>query len=100
MKINDQASMLVSQALQNAGTTKGNDKQRMVETARDFEAIFVKQMFKGMRRTIPEGGLLPRGNAEEIYYDMQDMEAAKQATAQGGIGLSKVFLEQMSKYDN
>lgn len=100
MKINDQASMLVSQALQNAGTAKGNDKQRMIETARDFEAIFVKQMFKGMRRTIPEGGLLPRGNAEEIYFDMQDMEAAKQATEQGGIGLSQVFLEQMSKYEN
>ena len=89
--------MLAAQALQNADKTAGTDQQRMKQTAQDFEAIFVQQVFKEMRRTIPEGGLLPRGQAEEIYSDMQDMEAAKQLTGQGGIGLAEMLLEQMQK---
>ncbi len=96
MKIDAQARLLATQALQNPTTKPGGGKE-IVETAREFEAIFVQQVFKGMRRTIPDSGLLPRGNAEEIFYDMQDVEAAKQLTRHGGIGLSEMLIEQMTK---
>ncbi len=97
MKIDVQAGMLAAQALEKSGAATGTAKQKMAQTARDFEAIFVQQMFKEMRNTIPEGGLLPRGQAEDIFYSMQDMEAAKQVSAQGGIGLTEMLLEQMQK---
>ena len=97
MKIDAQARMLAAQALQKPAGATGNDKQRMNQTAQDFEAIFIQQVFKGMRQTVPEGGLLPRGQAEEIYSDLQDMEAAKQLTRHGGIGLAEMLLEQMQK---
>mgnify|MGYP002637887660 CR=1 FL=1 len=97
MKIDAQARMLATQALQNSEASTGNDKQRMKQTAQDFEAIFVQQIFKEMKRTVPDGGLLPRGQAEEIYSDLQDMEAAKQLTGHGGIGLAEMLLEQMQK---
>jgi len=97
MKIDSQARMLVAQALQKPGAKAGTDKQQMKQTAKDFEAIFVQQVFKGMRQTVPDGGLLPRGQAEEIYSDLQDMEAAKQFTNHGGIGLAEMLLEQMQK---
>ncbi len=100
MKIDAQARMLVTQALQSSDSAASSDKQRMKQTAQDFEAIFIQQVFKGMRQTVPEGGLLPRGQAEEIYSDLQDMEAAKQLTGHGGIGLTEMLLEQMQKTDN
>ncbi len=97
MKIDAQARMLAAQALQKPDTVAGSDTPRMKQTARDFEAIFVQQIFKEMRKTVPEGGLLPRGQAEEIYSDLQDMEAAKLVAAQGGIGLAEMLFEQMQK---
>jgi len=100
MKIDDQARMLATQALQNQTSAKSKDPEKMAQTARDFEAIFVQQVFKEMRQTIPEGGLLPRGQSEEIYQDMQDMEAAKQLTAHGGIGLAAMLIEQMQKAED
>jgi flagellar protein FlgJ len=96
MKIDTQARMLAAQALQTSSKAAGTDKQ-MKQTAQDFEAIFVQQVFKEMRRTIPEDSLLPRGQAEEIYADMRDMEAAKQLAGHGGIGLAEMLLEQMQK---
>jgi len=95
MKIDAQARLLMSQALQKPAA--GKESQRMTQTARDFEAIFVQQVFKGMRQTVPDGGLLPKGQAEGIYQDMQDMEAAKQLTKHGGIGLAAMLAEQMQK---
>lgn len=97
MKIDGQARMLAAQALQKPAAGAGNDLQRMKQTAQDFEAIFVQQVFKGMKQTIPDGGLLPRGQAEEIYSDLQDMEAARQLARQGGVGLTEMLLEQMQK---
>ncbi len=97
MKIDGHARLLAAQAIQNRGTAAHNDKQQLAKTARDFEAIFVQQVFKEMRQTIPEGGLIPRGQAEDIYFDMQDMEAAKQLAQQGGIGLAEMMLEQLQK---
>jgi flagellar protein FlgJ len=97
MKIDVQARMLAAQAMRKPISAAGSDTKRMKQTARDFEAIFVQQIFKGMRKTVPEGGLLPRGQAEDIYADLQDMEAAKQFTKQGGIGLAEMMFEQMRK---
>lgn len=97
MDIGIQARMLAARAIQNQDTPASVDKDRLAKTARDFEAIFVQQVFKEMRKTIPEGGLLPRGQAEDIYFDMQDMEAAKQLARQGGIGLADMMLEQLQK---
>ncbi|MCF6178517.1 MAG: rod-binding protein [Geopsychrobacter sp.] len=97
MKIDAQAGLLMSQALQKNLSSIDKDSQKTAQVAQDFEAIFVQQIFKGMRQTLPDGGLLPKGQAEEIFNDMQDMEAAKQLTAHGGIGLAEMMVEQMQK---
>ena len=99
MKIDAQVSMLVTQALQKSEAAVSSDPQKMKQTARDFEAIFIQQIFKGMRQTVTEGGLLPHGQAEEIYAGMQDMEAARQFSNQGGIGLAEMLFEHMQKID-
>ena len=97
MKIDAQARMFAEQALQQRGNANLNQQEKLKQKAREFEAIFVQQVFKSMRQTIPEGKLLPRGNAEQIYTDFQDMEAAKRLSEQGGIGLAEMLVEQLQK---
>ncbi len=76
---------------------KGQNPKKLKEAAQQFEAIFIQQMYKEMRKTIPDDGLIQRGNAEDIYAQLQDMEAAKITAQQGGIGLTDLMMQQLNK---
>ncbi len=76
---------------------KGQNADKLRESAQQFEAIFIQQMFKEMRKTIPDDGLIQRGNADDIYAQMQDLEAAKITAQQGGIGLADMMMQQLMK---
>lgn len=71
------------------------DLGRLRESTREFEAIFVNEMFKAMRKTVPEGGLFEKDTATEIYEEMLDTERARAVAAGDGIGLGKAMYEQM-----
>lgn len=82
-------------------TTDGNaagkkDPEALRKTCQDFEAIFVQSMFKAMRSTVPDGGLFPKGMAEEAFQDLMDMEVAKAAAEQGRMGLGESLFRQLS----
>ena len=77
----------------------GRDPKKLKEVAQQFEAVFIQQMFKEMRNTIPEGGLIERGNADDVYTQLQDAEAAKVMAEQGGIGLADLMLKQLLDED-
>jgi flagellar protein FlgJ len=76
---------------------KGEDSARLKDVAQQFEAIFIQQMYAEMRKTIPDDGLIQRSNADEIYAQLQDQEAARITAQQGGIGLADLMMEQLMK---
>jgi len=76
---------------------KGQNPEKLKEAAQQFEAIFIQQMYKEMRKTIPDDGLIQHGNAEDIYAQLQDLEAAKITAQQGGIGLADLMMQQLMK---
>ncbi|MEA3545643.1 MAG: rod-binding protein [Thermodesulfobacteriota bacterium] len=78
-----------------AKTHKGQNPEQLREVAQQFEAIFIQQMFKEMRHTIPTDGLIQRSNADDIYAQLQDLEAAKLTAQQGGIGLADLMMQQL-----
>ncbi|PID76630.1 MAG: hypothetical protein CSB24_05680 [Deltaproteobacteria bacterium] len=83
-----------SQALDKAA---GKERQlhSLRESTREFEAIYINEMFKAMRKTIPETGLFSKSMSTEMFQEMMDMELARQ-TAQGdGIGLGLAMYNQM-----
>lgn len=90
-------AQLLSQATPSAKVFKGQNPEKLKEAAQQFEAIFIQQMYKEMRKTIPNDGLIPRGNADDIYIQLQDMEAAKVTAQQGGIGLADLMMQQLVK---
>ena len=40
-------------------------------------------------------GISPRGNADDMYAQLQDMEAAKITAERGGIGLAEMMMQQL-----
>ena len=93
----DSAQLLSQATTQTPKTLKGRDPKKLKEAAQQFEAIFIQQMYKEMRKTIPDDGLIQRGNADDIYTQLQDMQAAKITAQQGGIGLADLMMQQLLK---
>ncbi len=91
---------LISQATTQTKTTaktKGKNEAKLRETAQDFEAIFIRQMFKEMRNTVHHEGVIETDSASDTYDQMLDMEAARIASRQGGIGLADLMMQQLMK---
>ena len=55
---------------------KGKDQARLVKTAQSLEGVFVQQMFKAMRETVPQDGLTNGGQGEEMFSGMLDQKMA------------------------
>jgi peptidoglycan hydrolase FlgJ len=72
-----------------------NDLKTLRESCREFEAIFIQQMYQAMRKNIPNDGLLPRDNATQIYQDMLDTQMARETAKGKGIGLGEKMYNQM-----
>lgn len=72
-------------------------KSRKLEQAcNDFESLFVNQMLKQMRKTVPQEGLFNGGRAEKIYTEMLDSEMAESISNQRGLGLAAMMYRQMA----
>jgi len=66
---------------------------------REFEAIFLQQMFKEMRSSIPRGGLLDEGMEQNLYEEMMDAEAAKALAFGRGIGIAEGLYRQLEELE-
>jgi murein DD-endopeptidase MepM/ murein hydrolase activator NlpD len=74
---------------------KGDSPQRIRAAAADFEAVFVTQMFKAMRATVPEAKLFSGGFGEKVYREMLDAEHAKSLAYGGGLGLGALIAREL-----
>ncbi|MEA3362576.1 MAG: rod-binding protein [Thermodesulfobacteriota bacterium] len=93
----DTAQIFSQATAQTPDAQKGQNPEKLRESAEQFEAIFIQQMYKEMRKTIPDDGLIQRGNADDVYSQLQDLEAAKVTAQRGGIGLADLMMQQLTK---
>jgi flagellar protein FlgJ len=72
--------------------------KKLRKACRDFEAIFLSNLFKEMRQTISHSGLLPSAPGKETFQMMFDQKVAEDLSGQGeGIGLQKMLYEQLRR---
>jgi murein DD-endopeptidase MepM/ murein hydrolase activator NlpD len=72
-----------------------NDPDAIEEVAKQFESIFMHQVFKSMRQTLPKEGMMSGGFGEDVFTDMLDQEYAGMATQNQSMGLAATIAEQL-----
>ncbi len=82
-------------ATTNTPKSSNKDLQSLRQSCRDFEAIYVQEMHKAMRKTVPDGGLFEKDMADGLYREMLDMEMAKTSAAGKGNGIGEAMYQQL-----
>ncbi|HEX7740940.1 MAG TPA: rod-binding protein [Sphingobium sp.] len=68
-------------------------KAQLEKTARQFEAIFLRQMIGTMRQAGPGDGLFD-SSASDQFRDMSDARTADSLAEKGTLGIAEMLLRQ------
>ena len=71
------------------------DVRAMDKAARDFEAVFVSQMFEQMWSDVPTDGIGGGGSGERVFRSLMIQSIGQQIADQGGIGLAPAIKREM-----
>jgi soluble lytic murein transglycosylase-like protein len=74
-----------------------SDDAKKWKVAQDFEAIFVHQMLKSMRNTVPKDEDMSTGR--RIFTEMLDEQIANTASRTGSFGLANIIYRQLAGKD-
>lgn len=74
-----------------AGNLKnsGSNKQAAIEASKDFEAVFITQLYKIMFDTVKVDSTFGGGHAEETFRSFLMDEYGKITSQSGGIGIAE-----------
>jgi flagellar protein FlgJ len=72
------------------------DKAKLRKACQDFEAVFIGQIWKHMRSSVPSDGML-HSKEEQSYLAMFDQEISIKMARSGGIGLSDLLYDNLSQ---
>jgi Rod binding domain-containing protein len=85
--------------------TGGMTREQLHKIAGAFEQILTGMMVEQMRKTIPEGGLLPEMPGHDLYEQMLDQEFVRRAGENGlrlGVAeaIERQFAEHVQNHDS
>ena len=86
-----------AQATTATGKADAAETAKLTKVSKDFESIFLAYMLKTMRQSVPKEGLMEESQGEEIFSGMRDEELSKGMANAGGIGLSKLLVDQLKQ---
>lgn len=88
---------LNSISTKNSANNDAKERQlaKLRESTREFEAIYVMEMYKAMRKTVPDDGLFQASRSEEMFREMMDMELARETAKDEGMGIGEAMYNQM-----
>jgi len=67
------------------------------QSSQDFETLLVNEMYKAMRKSVPDGGLFKKDSATEMFQEMMDMETAKATSKSNNLGIADAIYKQMAE---
>ncbi|MDQ6827895.1 MAG: rod-binding protein [Gemmatimonadota bacterium] len=74
----------------------GSQESKLRHTAQQLEGVFVEQLFKAMRETVPDkGGMVDRNAGEDMFTGMMDAHVAAEAPARWHTGLGEALFRQL-----
>ncbi|HEY1079108.1 MAG TPA: rod-binding protein, partial [Bdellovibrio sp.] len=69
--------------------------EKLRDVSKMYEKHFLREMLKGMRSTVHEGGFVQANNAEKIFKEQLDEQYVEKWGERGGIGLSDMIYKQL-----
>ena len=93
----DALSLDVAKATLNATAPKlpGAAQKNFDAAARDFEAVFIGQMFEQMWSEVKTDGPMGGGTGEQVFRSLMIQDIGRQISAQGGIGLADAVKREL-----
>ncbi len=76
----------------------GSQRAQVAEAAKQFEAIFLRQMLSAARQTDFGGNDLFGGQGEETFREMRDARFAELAAGTGTLGLAAAIEAQLARF--
>lgn len=73
-----------------SGRIKGSDARLRAATTL-LEGTFYQELFKVMRSTVPEGGVVPTHNGQEMFESLLDQQIADSAALAADRGLGQAL---------
>ena len=75
--------------------TSNAPRQQIRDLSQRFEGLLLSQMFSSMRETVPQGGLVDRGFAQQTYQDMMDKQVASLSAEHQGLGMGEALYRHL-----
>ncbi len=97
ISIDPRATFTTSNIKNNSTDPKEQKLHSLRTSCREFEAIYINEMYKTMRKSVPESGLFEKDMSDNLYQEMLDMEMAKQTASGDGMGIGKAMYEQLKE---
>jgi flagellar protein FlgJ len=72
-------------------------RNKLEKVCLEFESIFIREMMKAMRKTIPKTGFFGNDSRKEIFESLFDAEISKAISNRGGLGIGKLMYRNMLK---
>ena len=70
---------------------------KLKDTCNQFEALFLYQIMEKARQALPKSDLTGNPMGEDLFKGMLNQELAGKMAQAGGMGLSKMLYDQLSK---
>ena len=74
---------------------KAKDLVELRKSCQEFESILVQEMYKSMRKAVPESELFAHSMATDLYQEMFDAEIARKTADGKGIGIAEAMYRQL-----
>jgi len=98
----DPISRVTSSSIQRATSAPSSsepttpEQKKLRESAAQLEGLFVQQLFKAMRETVPTGdGIVSGGAGEDMFTGLLDQHLAADTPNQWGGGIAEALYRQM-----
>jgi len=90
-------SISETESLGMRSTNASSSDAKKLKVAQDFEAMFIHQMLKSMRNTVPKDEDMSTGR--RIFTEMLDEQIANTASRTGNFGLAKMIYKELTGQD-
>jgi len=81
----------------NHASSANDAHAKLRKAAHDLEGVFVAELFKAMRETVPEDGILSQAPGQDLFQGMMDDRIADLYAGRSPGGLGEALYRQLSR---